>query len=202
MTTHRLLLLGLIMGALSCSSPNFDPATPDGAHNRFVRAFGDRDYKTVYAILTSETKAAFHEYLNNTRTVVSMIRAQYPPALQDKAIVDLSIPFSADTFGYAEIEMSPSEEDIFIKLCDKMFSSKSETPSLMQKIGTRVQSVELENPSKAVIKTLAQETLIYKKELDGSWKTDEIFGVNFNGLVMVSRQNLEITKANVDVFSK
>lgn len=194
------IMLALVF--LSCGSPNMDPSTPDGAHNLFVNAFGQKDYKTVYDLLTLDTKNDFHTYLENTRQVVSIIRTGYPAALQEKAIADLSIPFKADTFSYREIELSPSEDETFMRLCNKMFSTNDETPSMMQKFGTRVQSVELENPKKAIIKTLASESLVYIKEPDQRWRTAEIFGVNFNGLVMVSRQNLDITKSNVEIFSK
>lgn len=196
------LLFGLVIQNMGCSSTNVDPATPDGAHNKFVRAFGDKDYKTVYELLTSDTKTAFHEYLNTTRDVVSIIRSKYPEALKDNAIEDLALPFKQDTFRYAEIEKAASEEEVFMSLCLKMFASKDETLSLMQKFGTKVQSVNLENPDQAVIKTLANETLIYIREPDQRWRTAEIFGDNFKGLIFVSKQNLEITKTNVDIFSK
>lgn len=199
---RNFILIGLIFQSIGCGSPNIDPATPDGAHNRFVQAFGQKDYKAVYELLTSDTKTAFHEYLNNTREVVIIIRSKYPDALKDKAINDLGIPFKQDTFTYREIGMAESEEDVFIALCRKMFSSKDETPSLMQKFGTKVQSVDMEGTEKAIIRTLANETLIYIKESDQHWRTAEIFGVNFRELVLVSRQNLEITKTNVDIFSK
>jgi transcription termination factor NusB len=196
------LLLAIIISCAACSSANIDPKTPDGAHNLFVQSFAQKDYKTIYSLLTQETKNALHQYLNTTKEVVSIIRSQYPEALREKAIADLSIPFSADTFAYHEIETAPSEEAIFMNLCDKMFASKNETPSLMQKFATRVQSTEMETSDKAVITTLANEKLIYEKEPDQVWRTAEIFGMNFSALVMVSRQNLEITKTNVDIFSK
>ena len=186
----------------ACGSPNTDPLTPDGAHNLFIQAFAQKDYKTVYDLLTQNTKRDFHDYLEKTRQVVSIIRSDYPVALQEKAIADLSIPFKADTFSYKEIETSASEDETFRRLCNKMFSSKNETPSIIQRFGTRVQSLELENPDKAIIKTLANETLVYIKEPDQHWRTAEIFGLNFTGLVQVSRQNLEITKRNVEVFAK
>jgi hypothetical protein len=195
-------LLALIVFCAACGSFNTNPKTPEGAHNRFVQSFGQRDYRTIYGLLTQGTKNAFHQYLSTTKEVVSIIRAQYPEALKDKAIADLSIPFGTDTFSYRDIETAPTEEAIFMNLCDKMFASKNETPSLMQKFGTRVQSVEMESDEKAVITTLADEKLIYEKEPDQVWRTAEIFGVNFSALVMVSRQNLEITKTNVDIFSK
>ena len=196
------LTIVLLITFWGCGTSNTDPMTPDGAHNLFVQALGQKDYKAVYELLTQDTKKAFHYYIENTKEVVSIIRTNYPSALQEKAIADLSIPFKADTFTYKEIEFSSSEGQTFMRLCEKMFSSKDETPSLMQKVGTRVQSVELENPNKAIIKTLASETLVYIKEPDQHWRTAEIFGVNFNGLVMVSRQNMDITKLNVEIFSK
>ena len=198
---RSMFLLTLILCA-GCSSANIDPQTPDGAHNLFVQSFAKKDYETIYSLLTQETKIALHQYLNTTKEVVSIIRSQYPEPLREKAIADLSIPFGTDTFAYRDIETAPSEEEIFMKLCDKMFASKNETPSLMQKFGTRVQSIEMETSDKVVITTLANEKLIYVKESDRVWRTAEIFGVNFSALVMVSRQNLEITKTNVDIFSK
>ncbi len=197
-----LYLLGLIVGFVSCEAPNYDPTTPDGTHNLFVRSFAQKDYKTLYSLLNKETKESFRVYLSNTRQVVSMIRATYPDALQEKAIADLSIPFPSDTFAYREIEMAPTEEEIFMKLCDKMLSSRNETPSLMQKFGTRVQSVVMERPDKALIKTIADETLVYVREPDGYWRTAEVFGINFSALVMVSRQNLDITRTNAEILSK
>ncbi|KAB2878252.1 hypothetical protein F9K33_13800 [bacterium] len=199
----RILFLGgLVILNLSCGSANMDPATPDGAHNKFVLAFGDKDYQTVYELLTSDTKADFHSYLHTTREVVAIIRSEYPDALKEQAIDNLSIPFKQDTFMYRDIESSASENDVFRVLCSHMFASKDETPSLMQKFGTKVQSIELEGPDKATIRTLAGESLVYIRETDRIWRTSEIFGINFKNLVLVSRQNLEITKRNVDIFSK
>ncbi|MBL7958697.1 hypothetical protein JNL27_00520 [bacterium] len=199
----RILFLGsMVILNLSCGSTNVDPATPDGAHNKFVHAFGDKDYQTVYELLTSDTKADFHAYLKTTREVVSIIRSEYPDALKEQAIDNLSIPFKQDTFTYREIESSAAENDVFKILCSHMFASKDETPSMMQKFGTRVQSIELEGPNQATIQTLAGETLVYVRESDQLWRTSEIFGINFKNLVLVSRQNLEITKRNVDIFSK
>lgn len=201
MTRYAVTII-ILVNFWACGKPNTDPLAPDGAHNLFVHAFGQKDYKTVYGLLTLDTKKAFHDYLENTRQVVSIIRTHYPSPLQEKAIADLSIPFKTDTFSYKDIELAPTEDEAFIRLCEKMFSSKDETPSMMQKFGTRVQSVDLEGSDTAIIKTLAGETLIYLKETDQQWRTAEIFGVNFNGLVQVSHQNLLITKSNVETFSK
>ncbi|MBL7994245.1 hypothetical protein JNM05_02640 [bacterium] len=200
--TRFFLLAGLVIVNAGCGSANMDPATPDGAHNKFVRAFADKDYQIVYELLTSDTKADFHAYLNTTREVVAIIRSEYPDALKEEAIDNLSIAFQQDTFKYRDIESSAYEKDVFTVLCSHMFASKDETPSLMQKFGTMVQSIELQDPDKATIQTLAGETLVYVRESDQLWRTSEIFGVNFKNLVLVSRQNLEITKRNVDIFSK
>ena len=180
---------------------NYDPTTPEGSHNLFIRAFTGHDYGEVYPLLMQETRAAFLEYVKNTKSVVALIRSQYPEEARAGAIDNLSIPFKKGSFTYEEIESAQSNEEIFTRLCQKMFDG-NQNVSMMQEYGTKIDKIEFETPGQAVIYTLAEEKLVYKLESDGIWRTDDIFGRNFVELAKVSRKNLEITQANVVLFDK
>lgn len=195
-----LSILSALALLVACGEPN--PYTPEGAHTLLVKAFGEKDYENMYAMLTRETKDAFRDYLKNTREVAALIRTKYPESLRIKAVEDLAIPFKDARFTYDEIEHGKSDSVIFASLCGKMFAGGNAAPSLMQSVGTKIKSVEMKNPGTAVVTTLAGEKLTYIREPDDRWRTAEIFGENFRLLVTVSRQNLEITKTNAELFSK
>jgi hypothetical protein len=188
--------------ACSCGPSNFDPTSPEGSHNLFVRSLADRDYRSTYGYLTQSCRTDFLRYLDTTRAVVRIIRERYPPLLRSKAIADLSLRLPQASFTYEEIETGRSEAEIFAVLCDKMFADTTRMLSFMERWGTRIAEVQRRSEDSATVITYAGEELSYVREPDGVWRTNEIFGRNFLELVRVSRSNLRITRSNAELYAQ
>ncbi|MBX7151948.1 hypothetical protein K1X84_09935 [bacterium] len=190
--------LFVFMTLASCST-NYDSHTPEGAHNLLVKYFTEHHYEAIYSLLPADVQNDFKTYLAQTREVVQIIRQQYPIGVRYSAITDLSIPFDHQKFTIEDIETSSTTEEAFAKLCSKMFGSDF---SLTQEFGAKIQSVETISDSEAVVTTIAEEKIIYKRDTDGLWKTDDVFGRHFMQLVSVSAANLAITKTNAELYAK
>lgn len=189
----------IVLLALTSCSANYDSRTPEGAHNLLVKYFTEHQYEAIYSVLPPRVQKDFETYLTQTREVVRIIREQYPIGVRYSSINDLSIPFDRQKFTVEDIETSPTTEAAFAKLCSKMFGSDF---SLTQEFGAKIQSVENISDSEAIITTIAEEKITYRRDTDGVWKTEDIFGRHFSQLAGVSASNLTITKTNAELYAK
>lgn len=186
---------------LACAAPA-DPTTPEGAYRLFADGFSGRDYGQVYSRVDSVTRSQFNLYLDSTRAVIDLIDRRYPPKLKQSALKDLTVQFDDASFSPDELLFHKSDTACFMIFCEKMFAHQSQVKTLVQQFGSRIETTVPRTHNEVSIISVAGDTLLFKLEKDGEWRTAEIFGPSFNHLARLSQKNLAVIRLNLEVFAK
>ncbi len=190
----------IFLALIGCASVA-DPRTPEGAHARVHQLLSANDYRTLYGMLAEGVKNDFQNYIDSTRRAADLIRQSYPDGMKYSGLQSLTLPLPQFALRLEDVEGDIPVDSLFSIFCRGILHDADLRMTPLRSLGLSVMTVDRISSGEARVHTLGQDTILYRLESDGVWRTEALFGKPFREMADVSAANLTVIRQNIRVYA-